>query len=459
MRGARSTLVMLVVFLGLGAYVYFVEMERPPASETPPNEQLFGLTADDIETLTVRTGSDETSLRRTADDAWELMSPIEAAADDTTVSSIASAVSTLEIRRVVEEEPVDLEPFGLSSPVVDVSFTVADDETAHRLLIGETSPTGVDRYAKLADEDRVILVSAYLESTFNKSTFDLRDKTILDFQTASIDQLEIDLADSILEFSKSDNEWRLTQPWDVRADFGTVEGLVGRMSNGRMLSVATEDIDGEMAATEDDSDPYGLNEPAVTATLRAGSAGATLVVGSEAPRGERYAQDASRSIVFTIEGSLVADLERDALEYRRKDLFSFRSFNAIRLEIEQPDTTVAFERIAATGDDTETTWTRTEPEAGEIERRDMDDLLSRISNLRASSFVESRNEVALSDANIIATVRVTFGDEETEESVVFWRNGDDTYAVNGDEPGAGVVDGQSVDDAFDALGPDAAQAP
>ena len=153
------------------------------------------------------------------------------------------------------------------------------------------------------------------------------------------------------------------------------------------------------------------------------------------------------------------DLERDALEYRRKDLFSFRSFNATRLEIEQPDTTVAFERIAATGDDTETTWTRTEPEAGEIERRDIDDLLSKISNLRASSFVESRNEVALFDANIIATVRVTFGDEETEESVVFWRNGDDTYAVNGDEPGAGVVDGQSVDDAFDAIGPDAAQAP
>ena len=82
----------------------------------------------------------------------------------------------------------------------------------------------------------------------------------------------------------------------------------------------------------------------------------------------------------------------------------------------------------------------------------MDDLLSKISNLRADSFVESRAEVAISDANIIAVVRVTYGDEETEESVVFWRNGDDTYAVNGDEPGAGVVESGSVDNAFDALG-------
>ena len=453
MRGARSTLVMLVVFLGLAAYVYFIEMERRPASETPPNEQLFEIAADDIETLTVKTGSDETLLRR-IDDEWELTSPIEEAADGAAVSSITAEVSTVEIRRVVQEEPGDLEPFGLSSPVVEVSFTIAGDETDHRLLIGETSPTGTDRYAKVADNDRVILVAASTESALNKSTFDLRDKTILDVETADVDGLEIARAGSDLQLSKSNNEWRLVQPWDVRADFSTVEGLVGRIASGRMQSVATEDINAEeeITATEDDTVAYGLTEPELTATLRVGGAAATLLVGSHAPKGERYAQDASRSIVFTIDRSLVTDLGREALEYRRKDLFSFRSFNATRLEIEQPETTVVFEKTADPAEDTEATWTQTQPEAGAIERSDMDDLLSKISNLRADSFVESRTEVAISDADIIAVVRVTYGDEETEESVVFWRNGDRTYAVNGDEPGAGVVESGSVDNAFDALG-------
>ena len=125
---------------------------------------------------------------------------------------------------------------------------------------------------------------------------------------------EIDRAGSVLQFSKSDNEWRLVQPWDVRADFGTVEGLVGRIASGRMQSVATEDINAE----EDDSGAYGLAAAALTATLGAGSAAATLVVGSLSPRAEYYAQDTSRSIVFTIERSLVTDLGREALEYRRK---------------------------------------------------------------------------------------------------------------------------------------------
>ena len=450
MRGARSTLVMLVVFLGLGAYVYFVEMERRPASEAPPNEQLFEITADGIDTLSVRAGGDDTSLQRGTDATWAITSPIESGADDTTVSSMTSEIETLEIQRVVDEAPADLAPFGLADPAVEVAFSAAGGEGDHRLLIGDTSPTGVDRYAKVADESRVILVSASLESTFNKTTFDLRDKTILDFESADADQFEIQLEGSSMTFAKSDDEWHLTTPWDVRADFGTVDGLVGRLASGQMLSVATENID--EAAGGDETNPYGLDPPAITATVTAGSASATLTVGTATASGDRYARDASRSIVFTVEPSLLGDLEREAVEYRRKDLFTFRSFNATRLEVERPDATYEFEKT--TGDNDVETWTQTQPASLDMERSAMDDLLAKISNLRADTFVESRADQGLSDADIVATVRVTFGDEETEERVVFWRSGDDTYAVHGDEPGAGIVDSRSVDDAFEGLGAD-----
>ena len=36
MRRGYSTLTLLVAFVALGSYVYFVELERPPASELPP---------------------------------------------------------------------------------------------------------------------------------------------------------------------------------------------------------------------------------------------------------------------------------------------------------------------------------------------------------------------------------------------------------------------------------------
>ena len=51
MRGLRSTLVLLMVAVGLGAYIYFVERHRAPAGEEDPNEQLFSFVAGDVTEL------------------------------------------------------------------------------------------------------------------------------------------------------------------------------------------------------------------------------------------------------------------------------------------------------------------------------------------------------------------------------------------------------------------------
>ena len=458
MRGARSTLVMLVVFLGLAAYVYYVELERRPASETPPNEQLFDTESDSITTLTLAVDGDETSLAKNDGGEWELTAPVVARADATEVSSITSRLASLEVNRVVSEEPMDLEPFGLSAPAVQVSFRADDDEAEHRLLIGKTTPTGTDRYAKLESSDRIIMVASNLDSAFRKTSFDLRDKTILDIEALDVDRLEVDIDGSTIAFTKDGGDWRIAEPWEVRADYGTVQGLVGRLSSGQMRSVVTEN------PTDDGDDDFGLSDPAAVATVQVGSATASLRLGSAAPGGARYAQDASRALVFTVDESLGVDIERGAAEYRDKNLFEFRPFNARRIAVAGPDVTATFEKIAseptedAEGDDAEETWRRVEPSDMDVEQSDMDDLLSELSGLRADSFVDSRSELGLSDGNLLITITVRYDDstadedaDPLEERVRLWRTGDDTYAVHGDEPGAASVDTQSVDGALEVL--------
>ena len=101
MRGTRSTLILLVVFLALGAYVYLIELERPPASATPPNELLLDTTAEEFSRLSIGVDDTETVLTRTDDgDAWQLTSPVTAAADDTQISSITSALASIALRGV-----------------------------------------------------------------------------------------------------------------------------------------------------------------------------------------------------------------------------------------------------------------------------------------------------------------------------------------------------------------------
>ena len=79
----------------------------------------------------------------------------------------------------------------------------------------------------------------------------------------------------------------------------------------------------------------------------------------------------------------------------------------------------------------------------------MDVLLRALSDLRADSFVESRQGTGLEAP--LAVITATFGDDGEEERVRIGRSGDVTYGMHGDEPGAAVVDSTAVDEAFEAL--------
>ena len=457
MRGLRSTLILLVVFVGLGGYAYFIESERDPASEVPPVDQVFDFEEDNIRALRVTADNGEvTHLQRTDADEWEVTAPIKANADVATASAIARGLVSLEVRRVVEEDAADLAPFGLEEPSVDVAFALEDSGEFQHLFIGDVTPTGADQYAVIEGTKRVFLIYAYHKSTFNQTTFDLRDKTIFEFVRDDVDRFETVFDAQAIHLVKTGNNWRLNEPWNTRADATSVESLLGSLNTGKMLAIASEETD--------ESELYGLAVPRLSVTVGAGNAAATLHIGNETPDGTIYARDASRPLIFTIESSLVTDLMKGAGDYRQKDLFRFRQFNASSLAIEREEGTVAFEKIETTTvpeeeASVEAVWKQVEPDDAEVERSQMDDLLAQLSNLRAESFVDSRNEMELIDNTPLATIRVRFGGENNtepaggeEDIVLIWQSGENTYAVHGYEPGAARINTRAFDEALEALG-------
>ncbi len=176
---------------------------------------------------------------------------------------------------------------------------------------------------------------------------------------------------------------------------------------------------------------------------------ATLLIGATTPSGTVYARDAGRKLVFTVSESLVTELEQGVDEYRRKNLFAFRPFNATVLELERDTERWVFEKVEATADDEAERWRRTAPDDGDVEPSAMDDLLAKLSNLRAESFVASRDGTGL-DAPV-STILVTFDEDGERDRVVVGRVGDEVFAVNGDEPGAARLNTRAWEDALEAL--------
>ena len=82
----------------------------------------------------------------------------------------------------------------------------------HALLIGSKTPTGSDLYAKTGAGPKVFLISSFLESTFNRTTFDLRDKSALNVDRDAADRVEIVAGTHSMKFAKKDGQWRITEP-------------------------------------------------------------------------------------------------------------------------------------------------------------------------------------------------------------------------------------------------------
>lgn len=412
MRGLRSFAGLVVILIALGAYLYFVESKRTPGATEETRDKVFAVQADTIEEVTIRPAEgDATTVRKSGDD-WQIVAPAAAPADEAEISGITTNLSNLEQQRLIDENPANLDAFGLAQPRIGVTFKSGGQE--HQLLIGSKTPTGSDLYAKTAAHTRVFLIAAYLESTFARSPFDLRDKSALTFDRNTVDTLEIVTADRKVRFTKSSDTWQIAEPAGGRADAAAIEGLVARVHALQMTKLET--------AQPADLTPDGLDAPAATLRIGSGSSSATLLIGSPAGEGQVYARDASQPSVFTVDATFLDDLKKDAGEYRQKDLFDARAFNTTRIEVTRAGETIVFEKTK--GQDGAVAWRQTAPAAREIDGAKVDALLSSLASGRAESFVPA----APAGATTEAVFALTF-DEGKQERVTLLKAKEGAFAA------------------------------
>jgi hypothetical protein len=431
MRGLRSFLVLLVVAAGLGAYLYFVESKREPGGDAKKNEKLFaGVESDKIERVTVKSDKGESTTVEKKAGTWEQTQPAAVEADSGELSGITSSLASLEVQRVVDEQATDFKQYGLDPPRIDVAFKAGGQD--RRVLIGQKTPAGTDLYAKLPDKPRVFLISSYLEATFNKSPFDLRDKSIMKIDHDKVDTVEITSPDHDVKLAKSGTDWRVKAPVDARADFGAVDGLTGRLNTTQMKAIAADN--------PTDLKQYGLDKPVVTVTLGSGSSKAGLVIGKSAAEGTVYAKDLSRPMVFTVENALLDELKKPADDYRVKDIFDARAFNTTRVEVVRNGQTATFEK---SGDK----WKQVAPAAKDADATKVDALISALTGARATGFVDKTT--ALDKPEL--TVTMKYEDGKKQERVVLGRQGTEAFARRDGDLGAAKIDAATLDGITKAL--------
>jgi hypothetical protein len=227
-----------------------------------------------------------------------------------------------------------------------------------------------------------------------------------------------------------------------------VEGFLTRLSSANMSTLVEEN------AT--DLAKYGLEKPVMTVTIGAGSAKTVLEVG-KTENDQTYAKDASRPMVFTVDSTLQADLNKDFDEYRKKELFEFRPFYLAKMRavLDAPGgpKTYEIEKVAPATPGEADTWkvTRVGGASHTADAAAMDDLLNKLVALRAESFVSGTAKTGLDKPALVVSVSY---DDGKFERVRFGSVGDNAYARRDGEAGVAKVETmamQAAMQAFDAV--------
>ena len=434
MKGLKSTLALLVILVGLVAYIYFVDSKKPAAGTPETKAKAFTVNEDQIEEIQIKPASGDASRVQKTNGQWQLVEPEKTEADQGQVGNAATSLAMLEVNSVVDENPSDLSQYGLNPPKADIAFRVKGKNELQHLLLGEKTATGGDLYAKRSDQKRVFLIAAYLENTFERTPFDLRNKAVLKFDQSKADGIEIVHGGMTTALAKMGNDWFVTKPYKARADFAGAEAVLTALSSAQMQKIVSNE------AT--DVAKYGLDKPDATVTAVAGSTRASLAVGKK--DGEsNYARDLSRPLIFTIPATTAADLEKDATTLRRKDMFDGRSFNTARVELKRGSETLVFEKSKAK--DGKDVWKNA---AGkDVDTAKIEDMLTKLSNIRANLF-QDRIDPALKMPTLVATLKL---DNNTTETVTFARNGNAVLANRTDEPGSATVEVMAFNDTMTAI--------
>lgn len=318
----RNTLVLVLVLLGLGAYVYWVEV--PQSREEAKKKTVFAFNPDDATEVSL-VFADRQIVAKKSGDEWRLTTPLDTAADTTTVKNIINAIAEAEVKKTFEHA-ADLAQYGLDQPFVKVTVKIKDKELP-TILVGKSTPVGFSAYIKKADEQNVLLTTAAFRAGMDKQVKDLRDKTLLNFVDKDVRRVEISGDGKDVALVQKDDRWTIERPAAYTADAAAMRSFLSALRSMRAVDFATD------APT--DLISYGLDKPRLKVRLYLGADNAEkdILIGKENENKQLYVKGSGQPAVYLVSDWTLRDLDKNANDFRDKRVLAFDRDQVTAVEV------------------------------------------------------------------------------------------------------------------------------
>ena len=288
-------------------------------------------------------------------------------------------------------------------------------------------------YVNEKSEAHIFLIESSALDDLTKSMTDLRDRSMIKFNTEMVSGIQLQQQNSI-NCVKRDDTWHVVHPVEAKADAAEIETLLSEL---RALKVSTFEADGADANVPERLEKYGLDIPRIQMVFNDRDGTYTLSIGSVVPAAPGiqthvYVKvSVHQDAIYTVSEDVYNLLNKSVFDLRDKRVIDFQRTDTIRFEIKHDkETTVGTRNY----DDT---WELQTP-TGKIEA-DADavsDLIFGVDSLEAAAFVDRPNHNFVLYGLAPPSIKVAFTQRGEEKPAVLFignRTQDGTVYVKSEQ--------------------------
>ncbi len=387
----RPALILAAIALALGAFVLLFEKDVASTDEREERKaRLFPtLELDEVEGVALERAAGKLVLEK-ADGAWRVTEPLADLADEERVEQLVRSLVEIEAR--AERDAAEIEggdaATGLGEGAYRATLTLEGGEE-RTIELGAREVPGALRFARLPGQDTLALVDTAIGDELAIDADALRERTLIDASTLDVRRASLRFeGQAPLAFARREGErWWLEAPLEDEADAAEVQRVLSELIALRAERFVADDE---------------LAQPVLSVVLT-GESGATLEsvdIGPELPggNGRRLARLAERGVTVEIYGAtLFKELPTAPESWRSRAALDFASYEVVELGLERAGKSVRVSRMEA-GEDAGPRWVVTPgTEEFALDVGAVDDLLARLSSVRALSITDG---VSAADAGL-----------------------------------------------------------
>ena len=350
----KTTLCLLIVTVGVGAYISLYELRQPSPEERQQRaNDILTIRPDSVTQLVLDLPQVKVTLTREGT-VWKQASN-GARADSERIEKILSALSPLVAERTLsptaphhshlpsnakDRGALDPKLYGLEPALGWIAVT--SNAVATTLFIGDTTPVQHFRYLKLANRPDIFVVSPELFTNANVSPESFRDPFLIPANNWLIDGLTLVSTSGVFTLARRENTWHVVHPVADLADHTAVNALLTTVAEMKIKRVVNEKPQVEQLSQ------WGFDHPRAEVTLRQHDTPTPVTLFFGAPLHEDasqlYAKRSDEPFLYAVASADVDALLNNATSLRSKTCFEFFTSAVSAVEVSQGTAHWAIER-------------------------------------------------------------------------------------------------------------------